>query len=98
MTRKDYVLLSAAFASCKPSRTNPYPDAYQGWYSALTCVAAALSRDNAAFDKERFLNDASNQPHGPLCPCIVCSAERARESKIKIERMLANIHDKGGEA
>lgn len=51
MTRKDYILLAAAFAASQPND----PAEYNGWAAAVVAVADALETDNPRFDRQRFL-------------------------------------------
>jgi hypothetical protein len=53
MTRKDYVLLAAALKAARGFCETH--DQRRGTERATLCVASALARDNAAFDKPRFL-------------------------------------------
>lgn len=54
MTRKDYVLLAEALASVLPDNVG---NGYESEQHARDCaaVADALARENARFDRERFL-------------------------------------------
>lgn len=56
MTRKDYELIASGLRSTMPAKTNPYPDAYHGWHSAVTGLAARLASANPLFDRQRFLS------------------------------------------
>ena len=56
MTRKDYVLLAAAFNRVKPVGTRE-----RGcWNNCIAEVAEALKEENPRFDKERFFKACIN--------------------------------------
>jgi hypothetical protein len=55
MTRKDYVLIAAAF---KRSQPNDGPAAYRVWQAAACALADDLVSTNPRFDRERFLKAA----------------------------------------
>lgn len=61
MTRRDYVLLAAAFAECKRdirSKENN-SDVLDGCCYAVDYIADALKRENARFDRDMFIQNAS---------------------------------------
>jgi hypothetical protein len=53
MSRKDYVALAAALHNAKPGVGAPEA-AFAVWFACTAAVAAALSRDNERFDRDRF--------------------------------------------
>lgn len=55
MTRKDYVALAAALKAAMPSGELAFHREFKQWMHDCKHVADALQRDNARFDRERFL-------------------------------------------
>jgi len=49
MTKKDFELIAAALARCKPSALNT------AWYNVVYALADALATTNPRFDRARFL-------------------------------------------
>jgi hypothetical protein len=66
MTRKDYILIAAAFAEAKRQipNTGLMNQTYEniGLATAARVVAWSLAKDNQRFDRERFLNACGVQP------------------------------------
>ncbi len=57
MTRKDYVMLSAAIASAEVF----YREGHEAKQIVAESIADALLKDNPRFDRERFLRDCAVQ-------------------------------------
>ncbi len=59
MTRKDYILIAEglriAYLNAKNEMTKPELNDLNGVCLAANCVANALQRDNARFNREHFL-------------------------------------------
>lgn len=55
MTRKDYILLTAAFIATKPGFSPFSVSARDQWTNDVHSVASAIKRSNPAFDAHRFL-------------------------------------------
>ena len=56
MTRKDYVLIAAALAAAGQTYSaRLIAEARDQWVEDCHALADALARDNARFDRERFL-------------------------------------------
>lgn len=55
MTRKDYVALAAALLHARPANSGVQRDQ---WEKDVLTVADVLGRDNARFDRMRFVNAA----------------------------------------
>lgn len=55
MTRKDYVLIAAAMAACKPRADDKgYSEKRVLFHDILAKLAESLSRENPAFDRVKF--------------------------------------------
>lgn len=63
MTRREYLLLSQAFADCRPGIDASMAEITQ-WHRDLDTVADALARVNSRFERKRFILDAKIQPRG----------------------------------